>query len=483
MSDSYQYLACDLGAESGRVMLGTLADGKLSLEEIHRFPSAVSDSGSDLRWDVAAIFESIQTGIRLALEKNPKVVSLSVDSWGVDYVLLDADGKALANPHHYRDSRTDAVFPAVRNRLGDEVIFAETGIQFMFFNTLYQLSAERAELLEKSASFLTISDYFNYLFSGVGVIDESLASTTQLYNPALRNWSQKLIVAAGFPKRIFPKIVPPGTILGRMKPEIGPGAVEVITTCSHDTGAAIAAVPATKGDDWAYLSSGTWSLLGVELAAPNISEKVREFNFTNEAGYGGTTRFLKNIVGLWILQECRRAWQAAGQDYSYAWLMEQADNAQSLRSIINPGDARFAKPGEMPEKIVAFCRETHQPIPRTPGEFTRCILESLALLYRQTIAEIERLTGRSLNRIHIVGGGSQSQLLNQFCADATGLTVVAGPVEATAIGNVLVQALALGHIGSLPEGRQLVADSFSVRTYQPQQTSAWQAMFETFKTL
>lgn len=482
-SDSHYYLACDLGAESGRVMLGALANGQLTLEEIHRFPSAVIEANGSLRWDAGAIFASLKTGVNLALEKNLPLSGLSVDSWGVDYVLLDEGGNKLAEPHHYRDERTDAVFPIVRKKIGDEIIFAETGIQFLHFNTLYQLAAEEDSTLKKAASFLTIGDYFNFLFSGVGVIEESLASTSQLYNPCLRDWSRKLVALAGFPASIFPRIVPSGTVLGKIKPELSSQPIQVIATCSHDTGAAIAAVPAVPGEDWAYLSSGTWSLLGVELTSPNISEKVRAHNFTNEAGYGGTTRFLKNIVGLWILQECRRTWAAANNDYSYAWLMEQAASAEPLRSLIHPSDERFMKPGNMPDKIVAYCRETGQAIPETPGQFTRCILESLALLYRQTIQEIELLTGRQLKRIHIVGGGSQSVLLNQFSADATGLTVVAGPVEATAIGNVLVQALALGHLDSLAAGRKLVAKSFPVITHHPNQTDAWQTAFAKFSHL
>ncbi len=465
-------------------MLGTLADGRLALEEIHRFPSAIIQENGELRWNSEAILESLWTGVRLALEKEITISGISVDSWGVDYVLLDAAGGKLAEPHHYRDERTDAVFPRVRQQIGDEFIFAETGIQFMHFNTLYQLVAEleaNPELLKKSAMFLTIGDYFNYRFSGAAVIDESLASTTQLYNAHQRQWSSALIARAGLPEAIFPKIVPSGTLLGKLK--LDSSSIEVIATCSHDTGAAIAAVPAIPGEDWAYLSSGTWSLLGVELESPLTTEVVRQHNFTNEAGYGGTTRFLKNIVGLWILQECRRSWTSDGMDYTYSWLMEQAAASEPLRSLIRPSDDRFMKPGNMPAKIVAFCSETNQPIPETPGQFTRCILESLALLYRQTIGVIELLTNRHLSRIHIVGGGSQSELLNQFSADATGLTVVAGPVEATAIGNVLVQALALGHLDSLTAGRQLVADSFSVITHQPQQTEAWQQAYAKFTNL
>jgi rhamnulokinase len=359
----------------------------------------------------------------------------------------------------------------------------------MSINTIYHLASDAEKsraLLDVADGFLNIGDYFNYLFSGIARNDESNASTTQLYNPRTRSWSDKLIELCGLPRKIFPKLVAPGTALGPLLPDVadetGLRDVQVVTTCSHDTGAAVAAVPA-QGDDWAYLSSGTWSLLGVELPQPLISEKVRAHNFTNEAGYGGTTRFLKNIVGLWILQESRRAWARAGQELDYGTLMQHAQDAEPFRSLINPNAARFGKPDAMPEKIAAFCRETGQPAPETPGQFTRCILESLALLYRKTLEEIIRLTGREVSRLHIVGGGSQSALLNQFAASATQREVIAGPAEATAIGNVLIQALALGHIESLDALRKVVRDSFSLQTYQPLEVESWREAYQRFSQL
>lgn len=483
------YIACDLGAESGRVMLGTLDAGKLSLEEVHRFPSAVVRVFGSLRWDVLRIFEELKTGLRKIGQRKISAASVSVDSWGVDYVLFNNVHPMLSPPFHYRDARTDETYEKVREKIGAEEIFAETGIQFMQINTIYHLASDAEKsraLLEVADGFLNIGDYFNYLFSGIARNDESNASTTQLYNPRTRTWSEKLIELLEIPRKIFPKIVAPGTVLGRLLPEVASETllndVQVVATCSHDTGAAVAAVPAS-GEDWAYLSSGTWSLLGVELPEPLISEKVRAHNFTNEAGYGGTTRFLKNIVGLWILQESRRAWERAGKNFDYAALNTEAQNAEPFRSLINPNAARFAKPGEMPEKIAAFCRETNQPAPETPGQFTRCILESLALLYRKTLEEIEQLTGREISRLHIVGGGSQSALLNQFAASATQREVIAGPVEATAIGNVLVQALALGHIESLDAGRDVVRESFSVQTFQPQEMQSWNGAYQRFSQL
>jgi rhamnulokinase len=484
------YIACDLGAESGRVMLGHLEGGQLQLEEIHRFPSAAVRVMGSLRWDLLRIFEELKCGLREVAKQRLRVASLSVDSWGVDYVLLNNVHPMLSLPFHYRDARTEDTYDKVRRSVGSELIFAETGIQFMPINTIYHLASdvERSrDLLEAAECFLTIGDYFNYLFCGVPRVDESNASTTQLYNPQTRAWSRVLIERCGFPSKIFPQLVPPGTVLGPLLAEVaaetGLRDVQVVATCSHDTGAAVAAVPAEGKDDWAYLSSGTWSLLGMELPAPLISEKIREHNFTNEAGYGRTTRFLKNIVGLWILQESRREWARQGLELNYAALTREAQGAEAFRSLINARAARFMKPGEMPQKIVAYCLETGQPAPQTPGQFARSILESLALLYRVTLEEMERLTGRTVTRLHIVGGGSQNALLNQFAANATGRRVVAGPAEATAAGNVLIQAIALGHVDSLPALRKIVHDSFALQTFKPLEPQGWQGAYQRFLNL
>jgi rhamnulokinase len=357
----------------------------------------------------------------------------------------------------------------------------------MSINTLYHLASDVEQsrpLLELADCFLTIGDYFNYLFSGVPRVDQSNASTTQIYNPSTHAWSSVLIERCDFPSRIFPEIVAPGTILGPLLTEVaaetGLGELQVVATCSHDTGAAVAAVPADDQDDWAYLSSGTWSLLGVELPEPLINEKVRERNFTNEAGYGGTTRFLKNIVGLWLLQECRREWLKQGRQPEYAALIGEAEQAEPFRSLIDPRAAQFIKPGNMPERIGQFCVKTGQPAPETPGQFVRCILESLSLLYRVTLEEIEQLTGRTIRRLHIVGGGSRNALLNEFATNATNRRVIAGPVEATAIGNVLIQAIALGDVKSLTSLRRIVRDSFALQTYQPRLAEDWQPAYDRF---
>lgn len=488
MSETH-YLACDLGAESGRVMLGTLSGGKIALKEYHRFPSAVVNVAGSLRWNVLQIFEEIRTGLRAAGKEGLTISSVSTDSWGVDYVLLKEGEPHLTVPFHYRDGRTDDGFERVFAKIGADAVFESTGIQFMAFNTIFQLNDDvenRPEVLALSDGFLNIADYLNFLLSGVARAEESLASTTQLYNPKEKTWAWNVVSAIGLKASLFPEIVPSGTVLGPLRPEIaknsGLKGLQVVASCSHDTGAAIAAVPA-EGSDWAYLSSGTWSLLGVESSHPVINTKSRALNFTNEIGYGGTTRFLKNIIGLWIIQECRRTWADEGQEFDYSTLTNLASEAPALRSLIYPNAPRFSKPGDMPEKIAAYCRESGQTVPSSPGEFVRCTIDSLALLYRQTLEELVAITGTPITRLHIVGGGSRNALLNQAAADATGRTVLAGPVEATAIGNVLIQALAMGHLSSLEELRTVVRNSIIPEVHTPSHSTEWEDAYQRFGKL
>lgn len=478
---NYHYLACDLGAESGRVMLGTLASGKIYLEEIHRFPNLPVRLGNSIRWDILGMFREMKKGLSMVAARGLDISSLSVDSWGVDYVWGGAGQPMLALPFIYRDERIEMACKQALQRVSSAEIFSQTGLQFMPFNTVYQLFADHRdspELVRIADGFLLIADFYNYLFSGVRKAEESMASTTQLYNPRTRSWSLDLIASFGYRSDVFPEIVPSATVLGPLLPvvqeETGLGDIQVVATCSHDTGAAVASVPAEDTEDWAFLSSGTWSLIGVELPAPLINEQVREANYTNEGGYGGTSRFLKNIVGLWILQECRRAWEKEGKNFTYEELTNLAAEAEPLQILINPDDPRFVKPGEMPARIIEFCKETGQPEPSGPGQIARCILESLALVYSLHLDLLESLTGKNIRTLHIVGGGSKSALLNQFAANATRRTVCAGPTEATAIGNILLQAIANGHLDSLTTLRKTVRNSFSIAQFQPEDAAAWQ---------
>jgi len=481
-----RYLACDLGAESGRLMLGALNQGRLQLEELHRFPNGPVTAGSSLHWDIPRLFGELQEGLRKAAALQVPIASISTDSWGVDYLLYDQNGVLIEPTFHYRDARCPVGVQRAYARVPWAEIFAETGLQFLQFNTIFQLAAESPERLARARMILGIGDGFNHWLCGVARFEESLASTTQLYNPRTRTWSPKLLGALSLPAGIFPPIVPSGRRLGLLRADLARGTklndLEVVASCSHDTGAAVAAVPA-EGESWAYLSSGTWSLMGVELPQPVINEACLHYNFTNEIGFGGSVRFLKNIIGLWLVQECRREWAREGNEYDYTALADLAAKAPPFVSLINPADSRFISPGGMPEKMAAFCREHGQPVPATPGAYVRCALESLALLYRRTLRQIEELTGRKMGRLHIVGGGSRNALLNQFAANALQIPVHTGPVEATAVGNVLVQAIGLGHLPSLAAGRQVVRASFDMGTVLPADTAAWEAANQRFEAL
>lgn len=480
------YLACDLGATSGRLMLGTLNRGKLTLEELHRFSNGPIKANGFLHWDMNALFNELKTGLKKAAARQVPLASISTDSWGVDYILYDAQDRIIEPTFCYRDSRTELGVKNAKARVSWEEIYGETGIQFMPLNTIYQLAAEAPERLAKAKKLLLIGDAFNYFCSGVAKHEESLASTSQLYNPRTKTWSKKLLSSLGLTEALFTPVVPSGTKLGPMRKELAAEAglppIEVVASCSHDTGAAVAAVPG-QGQNWAYLSSGTWSLLGVELPGPVITDQSRELSFTNEVGFGGSIRFLKNIVGMWIVEECRREWAQEGKNYNYKTLDQMTADAPALGALINPNDQRFWSPDNMPAKIAAFCQETGQPVPAAPGAMLRCVYESLALLYRVMVSRLAQLTNRKIETLHIVGGGSKNDLLNQFTANALQIPVLAGPKEATAIGNIVVQAIALGHLKSLAEARQVVHNSSEMVGFQPKDTAAWQKAFERFEKL
>jgi rhamnulokinase len=460
-----RYLAFDLGAESGRAMLGSLAGGNLTLEEIHRFPNTPVRLPTGLYWDTLRLFHEIQEGLTKAAATGP-LDGIGVDTWGVDFGLLGRDGALVDNPRHYRDARTNGMLERTFAVLPREEIYRHTGLQFMQLNTLYQLYAMKladSPALGVAQHLLFTPDLLNYWLTGVKRAELTIASTSQFYNPTQKRWATELFDRLGLPSQILPEIVPPGTHLGGLLPHFGVDA-PVFATAAHDTASAVAAVPA-EGADWCYISSGTWSLMGVELDQPIINDKALALNFTNEIGAEGKVRLLKNIAGLWLWQECRRAWAAEGRAYTYDQMTEMAGAAR-------PGTARidvdaFLEPGDMPRKIAEHCRATGQKPPATDGEMCRAILESLAARYRQVLESLESLLGRELPVIHIVGGGSRNALLNQLVAECTQRTVVAGPTEATAAGNVLVQAMGAGELNGLEDARKVVRRSFPVQVVRP----------------
>ncbi|HBY59271.1 MAG TPA: rhamnulokinase [Solibacterales bacterium] len=482
------YLAIDLGAESGRAILGTLANGHLNLEELHRFPNQPVRLPTGLYWDSLRLFHEMQQGLAVAgRERKLALDGIGVDTWGVDFGLIGADGALTDNPRHYRDARTNGMLDAAFAVVPRQEIFAQTGLQFMPLNTLYQLYAMKlaaAPGLLAARRLLFMPDLFSYWLTGVQTTELTIASTSQFYNPAQRRWATELLHALGLDSSILGEIVPPGAALGPLLPHLcdqaGLAPVTVYATAGHDTAAAVAAVPAT-GDDWCYISSGTWSLMGVEIDQPVINQHSLALNFTNEIGAEQKVRLLKNIAGLWLLQECRRAWALAGQEYSYEDLTRLAAAARPFSAIVPPDE--FLEPGHMPERIAAYCRNTGQTPPQAPGEMARAILEGLALRYRQVLESLESLLGRRLNAIHIVGGGSRNHVLNQFVADATGRTVMAGPAEATAAGNVLVQAMGGKEIAGLAEARQVVRQSFPVLTVEPKEKGRWDEAYARFEAL
>lgn len=486
MESARYYLAIDLGAESGRVMSGRLADGTLALEELHRFPNTPRTESGHLVWDYPQLLKEIGTGLRHAARTGRTFESVSTDSWGVDYALFDRAGQFMPPAFHYRDTRTADGVRRALSRTTWETIFAETGIQFMPLNTLFQLAAEPPERLEGAGFILGIGDAVNYFLCGEAKLEVSMASTFQLYNPVRRTWSDTLMEVLGLPRRLFPEIVPSGTRLGTLRAELaaetGLPALPVVASCSHDTGAAVAGVPAAE-PSWAYLSSGTWSLMGVELAEPVINERARALNFTNEIGCGGTVRLLRNLSGMWLIQQCRKRWAEAGHDLDYGHLMRLAAAVPPFGSLIDPSAQEFVAPADMPAQIAAFCRRTNQPVPASEGAFIRCALESLALLYGRTLRQLEELTGQRIDAVHIVGGGSRNELLNQFAANALERTVLAGPAEATAAGNIVVQAIGLGHLPSLAAAREVIRRSTDLREFQPQDAAAWRSAAARFETL
>jgi rhamnulokinase len=471
------YLAFDLGAESGRAMLGRLDAGTLRIDAVHRFANTpVSETGT-LRWDVHALWREMRHA--LTLVADAPLAAMAVDSWGVDHALLGAQGQLLENPYHYRDKRNAAAMAEALAIVPGEEIYAATGVQLMPINTIYQLfaaSRQTPSLVDAARRFVMIPDLFNYWLSGEIVCEYTDASTTQLMNPRTRTWSADLMTRLKLPARLAAPIVEPGTLIGPILPDVAAGngvlaGTPVVATASHDTASAVAAITARDGT--AFISSGTWSLVGTELDAPVLTPRAMLLNFSNEGGVEGTTRLLKNVMGLWLLQGCRRSFARRDQKFTYGELMEAAAAERAFTHLIDPDDLSFANPDDMPEAIDRFCRKTDQVPPSTPGAYARAVFDSLAMKYRFVIRDLQSVIDRPISRIRVIGGGSQNALLNQLTADATGLPVVAGPVEATALGNVAVQMLATGAAASLADARAIIDRSFPTTVFTPRDVDAW----------
>jgi rhamnulokinase len=480
------YLAVDLGAESGRVVLGRFDGGQVSLEEVHRFPNTAVGLPDGLHWDVLRFLSEIKDGLAKSMREE-EIEGIGVDSWGVDFGLLDGEGALVSNPYHHRDARTEGMMEEAFGLLPKEEIYQTTGIQFLPINTLYQLLAMRGSpLLEATETMLLIPDLMNYWLTGEKACEYTNATTTQLLDLEEGGWAGDLFEGMGLPSHILAPIVQPATQLGPLLPEVaeevGAGP-PVFAVASHDTASAVVAVPA-EGEDFAYISSGTWSLVGVELSGPVVTEEGLRANFTNEGGFGGKTRLLKNVMGLWLLQECRRQWAREGHEYSYEELAGLAEDAPPAGPLVDPDHPAFLAPGDMASRIRSYCEETGQGPPEGPAAVARCVFESLALKYRHAIEQAESLAGRAIGTINILGGGSQNSLLCQLTSDATRRPVLAGPVEATALGNLMVQAYARGHLTSLEEIREAVRRSVEVQEYEPQGgEDGWQEAYEKLRGL
>jgi rhamnulokinase len=481
-----KFLAFDIGAESGRAIVGTLKNNKISLEEIHRFPNKQIKILGHLRWDILYLFEELKKGLSNAVESgHGDIQSIGIDTWGVDFGLIGKENEFLGFPLTYRDSNTNGIMDKVFKKISRKEIYSLTGIQFLQFNSLFQLFSifkNKKQLLSICDKLLFIPDLLNFLFTGKKFSEYSIASTSQMLNAKTRNWDKKIFKKLGLPLNIMPKIISSGTILGKLLPEISKEVglnndVDVIAVGCHDTASAVASVP-FYGKTSAFLSSGTWSIIGIETNQPIINRDSLTDNFSNEGGVENKIRFLTNVMGMWLLQETRKIWSKEGKDYCYDELLKMASISKEFQTIIDPDDSKFLNPPNMIKAIKEYCISNGQHIPENEGEFVRCILESLALKYKIEIEKIKCITQKQIEALHIVGGGSQNSMLNQFTADAVGIPVIAGPVEATAIGNILIQAISKGKIKSVKKGREIVADSFPLKTYLPKNSEKWNKVFE-----
>ncbi|MDR0269580.1 rhamnulokinase family protein [Paenibacillus sp.] len=487
---SLHMMAVDFGASSGRAVTGEFDGERLSIQEIHRFANEPVQLGERLHWDFLKLFHELKRGIAKARQQLGRTpASIAVDTWGVDYGLVDPKGRLIGNPYHYRDLRSEPAMKEAIRLIPETELYARTGIQSSSINTVYQLFAEEQLRLEQNAGdwrMLFMPDLFHYYLSGVMANEYTIASTSGMLDAIKRDWSTAILDALSLPQSLLSPVIMPGTRLGAIRPdicsELSIEAMPVIAASGHDTAAAVASIPADDGH-YAFISSGTWSLMGIELDEPVLTERSKQLFFSNEGGADGKIRLLKNIMGLWLLQECRRFWAVEGPDLSFSELMEMAQNAPKNSSYIDAGDTVFLPPGNMPQRIQEYCRASGQSVPQTRPEIVRCILESLAFKYGQTLNEIEELTGKRLERIHMVGGGIQNRLLCQLTANVTGKTVIAGPVEATSIGNLMMQAKAHGEVNHLAEIREIVRRSFPPEIYMPEDVEEWEDRYRRYDQL
>ncbi|WP_213525862.1 rhamnulokinase [Paenibacillus sp. J31TS4] len=482
-------IAYDLGASSGRALVGRLSGSRIEVSEVHRFSNDPVQVGNRLHWDILRLFHEMKQGLLKAKQQGIQPESIGIDSWAVDFGLIGKNGELLGNPYHYRDSHTDGVMEKLLEEIPSADIYSRTGIQFLPFNTIYQLLAMKAAdspLLRDAKRFLMIPDLLRYFLTGDMHNEFTNATTTQLYNPIKGEWDAALLRRLDLPAAWFGPVLQPGTPAGQLRSslaaELGTGSVPVIAVAEHDTGSAVVAVPATERS-FAYLCCGTWSLMGTEVDQPILSPLALDLNFTNEGGAAGKYRLLKNIMGLWILQECQREWASSGKVYTFPELVAMAEQAAPFTAWINPDDTRFLRPGGMQDRIRGYCEETRQPVPSEPGAFVRCILESLALKYRYVLRQTERLTGSRFSGLHIVGGGIHNTLLCRWSANAVGKPVWAGPAESSAIGNLAMQWIAQGQFKDVGEARAAIRDSFSLTVYEPEQTDVWQNAYGQFLTI
>ena len=483
------FFAVDLGATSGRTIVGTLADGKVRLEELTRFPNNLIETGGHFYWDIYALYFEIIKGLKQAVRRGLQVESIGIDTWGVDFVCVGDDGALLRNPLSYRDPHTfGAMEEYFETAVPKEDVYLLTGIQFMNFNSLFQFYVMRRDgnaALRHAEKILFVPDALGWMLTGEAVCEYTIASTSQLLNPVTKELDGRLLGSLGLDRSLFGRMVMPGTRIGTLTEEVqkmtGLGPVPVIAVAGHDTASAVAAVPA-KDEHFAYLSSGTWSLMGIETKEPIINKVSYERNFTNEGGVEGTTRFLKNICGMWLLERCRKEW---GDDApaDYGVLLSEAMKVPAFQSLINPDDPVFANPADMQGAIKEYCRATGQHVPEGYAEICRCIFESLALRYRQVAGYLKEMAAFPIDTLHIIGGGSLNEYLNQFTANATGLTVLAGPQECTALGNIMLQAKAAGIVGDIFDMRRIIAGSVAMKRYEPADKEMWDKAYEKFKSL